>query len=75
MSGRNTAPVVTRNYRASTEAMSHAVELLLSNVVLFDSQPNKGDPDDLTNKAANKAATKAASVSKGKKGQDRYVRR
>ena len=71
MSGRNTAPVVTRNYRASTEAMSHAVELLLSNVVLFDSQPNKGDPDDLTNKAT----TKAEGVSKVKNGQDRYVRR
>jgi hypothetical protein len=51
--------------------MSHAVELLLSNVVLFDSQSNKGGLDDLTSKEA----TKAEGVSKDKKGQDRYVRR
>jgi len=69
VSGRHTTPIVTRTYRASTEAMSHAVELLLSNAVLFDSQANTGGPYDLINEAA----TKAEGVNKDKKGQDRYV--
>jgi hypothetical protein len=29
MSGRNKAPVITRNYRASTEAMTRALDLLI----------------------------------------------
>ena len=58
-----------RTYRASTEAMSHAVELLLSNAVLFDSQANTGGPYDLINEAA----TKAEGVRQDKEGHDNHV--
>jgi hypothetical protein len=46
---------VSRNYQPSTEAMSHAMELLLSNAVPFDSQASRGGSRDLTNNSTQRA--------------------